>query len=253
MKRTLVIVFSVLFLLTACNNSTTGNADKTYTVATDVNFKPFEFKDPETGEMKGFDIDLIRAIAEEAGFEVEFETMQFDGILTGLKAGRFPIGIAGISITEERKKSIDFSDPYYDSGLILMVHKDNTEIRSIADVDGKTVGTRQGSTSHDYLREHTEAEIEAFPGIVNAYLDVKNKRLDAALYDLPNVKYSIAQNGDGKLKTVGDVLQGQSYGIAFPKGSELVDDVNQALKTLKENGTYDELYKKYFGTKPPVK
>lgn len=256
MKKILSLFIAILSitLLAACGtDGTSGNGDgdkETYTVATDANFKPFEFKDPETGEMKGFDIDLMKAIADEAGFNVEFKTMQFDGLITGMQSGRYPLAIAGISITEERKKSIAFSDPYYDSGLILMVHSDNEEIKSIDDVDGKKVGVKTGSTSENYLKTNTDAEVQAFPDIINAYMDVKNGRSDASLYDLPNVKYYIQQSGEGKLKTVGDVLEGQSYGIAMPKDSELVDDVNKALKTLKENGTYDEIYEKYFGSKP---
>lgn len=244
-----VIAFPFL-LVSACGSTNSAQQTETYTVATDANFKPFEFKNPDTGEMEGFDIELIEAIAEEAGFAVEFQTMQFDGLIAGIKAGRFPMGIAGISITEERKKSIDFSDPYYDSGLILAVRQENDTIQSINDVDGKKVGTRQGSTSHTYLKENTEAQVIAFPGIVNAYMDVKSDRIDAVLYDMPNVKYFIQQQGEGELKTTGDVLQGQSYGIAFPEDSELVDDVNQALKTLKDNGTYDDLYEEYFGERP---
>lgn len=257
MKKLLTLLIAVLTisLLAACGsdsaNGDGGNSDgDTYTVATDANFKPFEYKNPDTGEMEGFDIELMRAIADEAGFNVEFKTMQFDGLITGMQSGRYPLAIAGISITEERKKSIAFSDPYYDSGLILMVNNDNDEIQSIDDVDGKTVGVKTGSTSESYLKNNTDADIKAFPDIINAYMDVKNERIDASLYDLPNVKYYIQQNGEGKLKTVGDVLEGQSYGIALPKDSDLVDEVNEGLQAVKDSGKYDEIYEKYFGSKP---
>ncbi|WP_085522346.1 transporter substrate-binding domain-containing protein [Tuberibacillus sp. Marseille-P3662] len=245
-----------LALLTACGSTKSGGDSggndemKTYKVATDANFKPFEYKNPDTGEMEGFDIELLKSIAKEAGFKVKFETMQFDGLLAGIKSGRYDIGVAGISITDERKQSIAFSDKYYDSGLTVMVPKDS-DIQSIKDVDGKAVGTRQGSTSQAYLKNNTDADIEAFPAIVNAYTNLKSGRLDAVLYDLPNVKYFIKQKGEGELKTVGKLLQGQPYGIAFPKDSKLVDDVNKALKTLKDNGTYADIYKKWFGTEPP--
>lgn len=255
MKKKLFGILTValsMFVLAACGSSETSGDMKTYTVATDANFKPFEYRNPETGKMEGFDIDLVKAVAEEVGFKVEFKTMNFDGLIAGMQSGKWPMAVAGISITEERDKTIDFSIPYYDSGLILMVEKSNTEIKSIKDLEGKLVGTRQGSTSQQYLKKHVkEAEIKAFPTIVNAYLDLKSGRLDAVLYDLPNVKYFIKKNGEGKLKTVGDVLQGQSYGIAFPEDSKLVDDVNKALKKLKKNGTYEEIYKKWFGTAPP--
>lgn len=244
MKKILTLSCTILLvvILTACGDS--------YTVATDAKFKPFEYINPDTGEMEGFDIELMEAIADEAGFEVEFKSMQFDGLITGMQSGRYPLAIAGISITEKRKESISFSDPYYDSGLILMVKSDNEEIKSIDDVDGMKVGVKTGSTSENYLKTKTKADVKAFPDIITAYRDVANGRLDAALYDLPNVKYYIQQSGEGQLKTVGDVLEGQSYGIAMPKDSDLVDDVNEALSTLKDNGTYDEIYEKYFGSKP---
>jgi glutamine transport system substrate-binding protein len=250
----LTIAMSV-FLLAACGSSDSeGDSGsetemETFTVATDANFQPFEYKNPDTGKMEGFDIELVKAIADEAGFKVEFETMEFDGLLAGITSGRYPMAVAGISITDERKKSIAFSDKYYDSGLIVMVPKDS-DIQSVEDLDGKTVGTRQGSTSQKYLKENTDADIEAFPAIVEAYNALKGGRFDAVLYDLPNVEYYISQNGEGKLKTVGDVLEGQPYGIAFPKDSDNVDMVNEALQTIKDNGTYDEIYKKWFGTEP---
>ncbi|WP_417006700.1 transporter substrate-binding domain-containing protein [Aquibacillus salsiterrae] len=231
------------------SNGSSGEDVETYTVATDANFQPFEYKNPETGEMEGFDIDLIKAVAEEAGFNVEFKTMEFDGLIASMQSGKFPIGIAGISITEKRQETIDFSDSYYDSGLILAV-PENSTIESIDDVDGLKIGARQGSTSEEYLNGNTDAEVVAYPEIVTAYMNLQKDRLDGVLYDLPNVKYYISQNAEGELKTVGDVLEGQPYGIAFPKDSDLVEPVNEALAALKENGTYDEIYKKWFGSEP---
>ncbi|WP_226036886.1 transporter substrate-binding domain-containing protein [Aquibacillus saliphilus] len=241
-------------LLVACGSESSGDSSgedmETYTVATDANFQPFEYKNPDTGEMEGFDIELIEAIADEAGFNVEFKTMDFDGLIASMQSGKFPLALAGISITEERKETIAFSDSYYDSGLILAVPEES-DIQSIDDVAGLEVGARQGSTSEAYLLESTDAEVTAYPEIVTAYMNLERDRLDAVLYDLPNVKYYIKENAQDTLKTVGDVLEGQPYGIAFPKDSDLVETVNEGLATIKENGTYDEIYKKWFGTEPP--
>ncbi|SEA20463.1 glutamine transport system substrate-binding protein [Thalassobacillus cyri] len=239
----LVIALSAL-LLAGCNS---GDAAEEYTVATDNNFVPFEFLNEDTGEMEGFDIDLIKAVADEAGFKVNIESMKFDGVVSGMQSGRFDIGIAGMTITEERKETIDFSDPYYDAGLMIAVNKDNNEIKSEDDLAGKKVGTRSGTTSEAYIKEnHPDAELVTFPGIVEAYMDLESGRLDAVMYDVPNVQYYVS-NDSAKLKTVGDILQGEKYGIAFPKDSDLVEDVNKALETLKENGTYDDIYEKWFG------
>src|SRR5690606_2354360 len=130
---------------------------------------PFEFLDEKTGEMVGFDIDLITAIAEEAGFDIVFENMEFAGIVAGVASGRYDIGIAGMTITKEREESIDFSQPYYQAGLILAVREDETEIQSVDDLAGKIVATRSGSTSEKYIMEHTEGEPLAFPEIVEMY------------------------------------------------------------------------------------
>ncbi|ALX50577.1 glutamine ABC transporter substrate-bindnig protein [Lentibacillus amyloliquefaciens] len=215
-------------------------------VATDSSFVPFEFK--EDGEYVGFDIDLINAIADEAGFDIELEVTNFDGIIPGLQTGSFDIAIAGISITEERAEKIDYSDPYYESGLAIGVPEENEDIQGIEDLEGKTIATRLGSTSASYIEENIDnADPSQFEQLDQAYLAVENGSADAVLYDAPNVNYYIQTTGDG-LKVVGDLYQAEDYGIAISKGQEeLVTAINDALATLKENGTYDEIYAKWFG------
>ncbi|WP_054708348.1 transporter substrate-binding domain-containing protein [Bacillus sp. JCM 19041] len=252
-----------LLVLAACGSDTTsgdeggetggetGGDVVTYEVATDNNFVPFEFIDIETNELIGFDIDLMNAIAEEAGFEVNFHQMDFSGALSGIEQGSYDAAINGMSITEERKENIDFSDPYYESGLVLAVAEDNDTIQSIDDLDSSTtVSTRLSSTSQTYLDENTDAEVDAYPEITEAYQALITGHVDAALYDMPNVQYFIQQQGEGSMKVVGDLLTGEDYGIAFPKGSDLVEPVNEALATLMENGTYGDIYEEYFGERP---
>lgn len=223
---------------------------KVYTVATDNNYQPFEFWDEETGEMVGFDIDLIKALAEEVGIEIVIEDMEFDGVVAGIASARYDIGIAGMTITEERSKSIDFSIPYYQAGLMLAVRADETEIKSVDDLAGKTVATRSGTTSETYIVEKTEAEPMVFPNIVEAYQTLISGRADAAMYDVPNVLYYIQTDAQGRMKAVGDILQGEEYGIAFPKGSELRPKFDEALQKLMDNGTYGDIYEKWFGERP---
>lgn len=270
MKRKLLmaLLFSlVLGLLAACGGSDDaddgsasddGDATKgdeqeekeVYTVATDNGYVPFEYIDEDSGDLVGFDIDLVSALAEEVGIEIEFETLEFDGIVAGIGSGRFDIAIAGMTITDERKESIDFTQSYYEAGLILAVQDGNDEIKSIDDVDGKTIATRTGSTSQQYLTDNTDAEIEAFPAIIEAYQNVLAGRADAVLYDLPNVLYYSEKDADGELVTVGEKLTGEDYGIGFTKGSDLRDKFDDALTTIKENGTYDDIYEEWFGERP---
>ncbi|WP_084405880.1 transporter substrate-binding domain-containing protein [Alteribacter aurantiacus] len=231
-------------------NGDTEEERPTYTVATDTNYVPFEFLNTETGEMEGFDIDLINAIADRVGFDINLETVEFDGIVSGMGTGRYDIGIAGMTITEERAENFDFSDPYYDAGLILAVRADEEEIQSIEDVDDRPVATRAATTSYDYLEENTDAQIQTFPDIVNAYQDLTAGRVDAVIYDLPNVLYYIDTEALGDMKTVGDTLTGEQYGIAFPKDSELVEQVNEALAEMMEDGEYGDIYEEWFGERP---
>ena len=141
--------------LSACSSGSDDEdapLEDSYTYATDTSFVPFEFK--KDGKYVGFDIDLITAVADEAGFELKQEVTNFDGIIPGLQTGSFDLAVAGISITDERKQTIDFSDPYYKSGLILGVPTDNDDIKSIDDLDGKIVGVQQGTTGEAYATEN---------------------------------------------------------------------------------------------------
>ncbi|WP_067725946.1 glutamine ABC transporter substrate-binding protein [Oceanobacillus damuensis] len=246
-----LLSFMLILILAACgtNNEATGSEElaDTYTVVSDTSFVPFEFMDD--GEYVGFDIDLIHAIADEAGFEIDMETTNFDGIIPGLQTGQFDIAIAGISITEDRKKQIDYSDPYYESGLAIGVAADNEDINGIEDLEGKTIATRLGSTSASYIEDNIEnAEANQYEQLDQAYLAVENGSADAILYDAPNVNYYIQTQGEGSLKVVGDLYQAEDYGIAITKGEEaLVEAINEALAELRENGTYDDIYAKWFG------
>ncbi|HLR75401.1 MAG TPA: transporter substrate-binding domain-containing protein [Virgibacillus sp.] len=250
---TLFVSLIMVIGLAACgeDDEASGNGEAAlkdeYTVVSDTSFVPFEFK--EDGEYVGFDIDLIHAVADEAGFKINFETTNFDGIIPGLQTGQFDIAIAGIGITEERAEKIDYSDPYYESGLRLAVAKDNDSINGIEDLDGKTVATRLGSTSAAFIDENIEgAEANQYEQLDQAYLAVENGSVDAILYDAPNVAYYIQTEGEDSLKMVGDLYQAENYGIAISKGNdELVEAINEALETLEENGTYDDIYTKWFG------
>ncbi|SEC23999.1 amino acid ABC transporter substrate-binding protein, PAAT family [Paramicrobacterium humi] len=240
--------------LTACSGDSGADADAplddTYVVATDTSFVPFEFKDG--GDYVGFDIDLINAVADEAGFKIDLKTTNFDGIIPGLQTGTFDIAIAGITITDERAKKIDFSDPYYKSGLRIGVPVDNTDIKGVDDLAGKNVATRLGSTSAEYIEKNIpDATPKTFEQLDQAYLAVESGSADAVLYDAPNVAYYIQTKGEDSLKMVGELMEAQDYGIAIAQGNaNLVKAIDDALATLKDDGTYDELYKKWFGEAP---
>ncbi|RCV90601.1 transporter substrate-binding domain-containing protein [Billgrantia montanilacus] len=221
-------------------------------VVTDPSFVPFEMLDPDTGEMIGFDMDIINEVADRAGFEVDLTTMEFAGIIPAVQTGSQEIAIAGVTITEERAEIVDFSDPYYDSGLQIIVRAENDSVETIEDLEGLSVATRIGSTSYDFLQETLgdSADITPYPGNSDMYMALLGRNVDAAFYDAPNVSYFSQTRGEGRTKVVGPLYEGQQYGIVFHKGSQWVEPVNEALAEMQEDGTYDEIYQKWFGEAP---
>ncbi|MCC5991831.1 MAG: glutamine ABC transporter substrate-binding protein GlnH [Rhodobacteraceae bacterium] len=223
-------------------------ADK-LVVATDTAFVPFEFM--QDGEYVGFDIDMWNMIAEELELEFDLRPMDFGGIIPGLQTGQIDVALAGITIRADRAEVIDFSDGYYDSGFLIMVPIDS-DIQGADDLAGKTLAVRTGTSAADYARDNfTDTELRLFPNIDNAYLELRTGRVDAAMHDTPNVLYYIATAGDGQVKAVGEQMMAHQYGIGFPKGSDLVEPVNQVLANMRADGRYDEIYMKWFGTTPP--
>lgn len=220
-------------------------------VATDTAFVPFEFKDGD--HYTGFDIEMWDAIAKELGVTYELRPMDFAGIIPALQTGQVDVALAGITIKPERQKVIDFSDGYYDSGLMLMVPADS-EITGFEGLAGKKLAVKTGTSSSDYAEENfKDTEIRKFPNIDNAYLELRTGGVDAAMHDTPNVLYYIATAGGGAVKAVGAQMMAHQYGIGFPKGSELTSKVNAVLAEMKADGRYDAIYEKWFGTKPPAK
>lgn len=220
-------------------------------VAHDTNFKPFEFKD-ETGKYTGFDIELWEALAKEAGIEYKLQPMDFNGIIPGLQTGNVDVAIAAMTITPERAAVVDFSDPYYNTGIMLAVRtEDADKYKSLDDLAGKVIATKTGTSSADYLRNtFTKAkEVKLFPNNDGMYFELRSKGAEAAFFD-ESVVRDFAQASDGAVVVVGPLYEGQAYGIGFAKGSPHVAVVNKALATMKASGAYNALYKKWFGAEP---
>ena len=218
-------------------------------MAVDTTFVPFEFKQGD--KYVGFDIDLWDAVAKELKLDYKLQPMDFNGILLALQTKNVDVALAGITIKDERKKAIDFSDGYYDSGFMLMVPADSA-IKGAADLKGKSLAVKTGTSAADYAKANfAGTQLRQFPNIDNAYLELQTGRVDAAMHDTPNVLYFIATAGKGKVKAVGTQMMAHQYGIGFPKGSPLVAKVNGALAKIKSDGRYGAIYKKWFGTEPP--
>lgn len=244
MKSVLKISLAALALTFAVVSQAT---EKKLIVATDTAFVPFEFKQGDN--YVGFDVDLWAAIAKELHLDYTLKPMDFSGIIPALQTHNVDLALAGISITPERQKAIDFSDGYYKSGLLVMVQASNNDIKDVNDLNGKVVAVKSGTGSVDYAKNHIKTKaLRQFPNVDSVYMELGTGRADAVLHDTPNILYFIKTAGNGRFKAVGSSLEAQEYGIAFPKGSDaLREKVNAALKTLHENGTYDQIYKKWFG------
>ena len=245
MKRSVLFAFLALML---CASSVSA---KKLIVATDTNFPPFEFKDPATGKHTGFDVELWDALAKEMCAEYELQPMDFNGIIPGLQSGQLDVGIAGMTIKPERAEVVDFSDPYYNAGLLILVKADNTDITDVKSLAGKVVSTKLGTTSEDFSKKEAGAkEVKLFPNNDAMFMELLSGGADAVIFDSPVISDFMRTVGKGQVMVVGPLYMGQSYGIGFPKGSDLVAKTNEALSALKERGAYRELYIKWFGTEP---
>jgi len=246
MKRLFSLVIATMLALTFCGNLFAAEL----VVATDTNFPPFEFKD-KTGKHTGFDVELWDALAKKIGAEYKLQPMDFNGIIPGLQTGQIDVGIAGMTIKPERAEVVDFSDPYYNAGLLILVRIDDNSINDVKDLKGKVVSTKLGTTSADFAKAETGAsDVRLFPNNDAMFLELLSGGADAAIFDSPVIAEFMRTAGKGQVKVAGPLYMGQSYGIAFPKGSEIVVKVNAALKELRADGTYLALYRKWFNTDP---
>ena len=220
------------------------------TVASNIAYPPFEYS-PKGGP-KGFDIDLMNEIGKRAGFEVEYENVRFDSILRGLDTDLFNAAISAMSITKEREQQIDFSDPYFNADQALLVASDS-EVQSIDDLAEAPVGVQAGSTgqikAEDLLDDEQIGEIMPYRTIGDAFVALEVGKVEGVIYDLSAAHRKIVESG-GEIRFVEPISTGEQYGIAFPKDSPLVDPVNRALAEIKDDGTYEKLYKKWIGMPP---
>lgn len=245
----LVMAVAMILSLAACSSGTktTSNDAKKFVIATDTTFKPFEYEN-DKGERVGIDIDLLAAIAKDQGFEYELKAVGFDAALGEVSSGQADGMIAGMSITDERKKTFDFSDPYFDSGVVMAVSSSNSAINSYADLKGQKVAVKngtEGATFAESIKDQYGFTTVSFPDSANMYEDVKAGNSVALFEDYPVVGDAIA--GGVPLKMVTDMEKGSSYGFAVKKGdnAELIKMFNAGLTNLKANGEYQKILDTY--------
>jgi ABC-type amino acid transport substrate-binding protein len=257
-KRVLPLFFlaaALVTVLAACGGGGGGGGSDSggedVTVASDIAYPPFEFE--RDGEPVGFDIDLMNEIGKRAGFTPEYQNVTFDGIIGGLANNQYDAVISAMTITEERAERVDFSDPYFNADQSLLVPSDS-DIGAVEEIGDATVGVQIGTTGEIKAKQFEErgditGEVRTFDTIEDAFAALNNGQIDAIINDLP-VSQDEVNSSDGGLEIVQIIPTGEQYGIAFPKDSDLRQDVNQALAEIKEDGTYEEIYKKWIGRAP---
>lgn len=234
----LVLILSLGFAAMAC-------AD--YTVGTNPEFPPFEYMD-DNGEVAGIDVDIINAVMAivDPGAKVDIEVMAFDALIPSLTTGKIDIAIAGMSATDERRVSVDFTDAYFKATQAILVAADNEEIKTVDDLAGKKIGVQMGTTGDLYVTDNVDAAaVDRYDKGLDAVQDVVAGRLDAVVIDNAPAA-AFVQSTEGKTKVVAAIETDEVYAIALPKGSdELCAAMNEALAQLTADGTIDAIVTKF--------
>ena len=256
MKKLIALMMAalMLFAVAGCAQQTQKEAADNQTgqqtqkkevlvMGTNAEFPPFEYK--ENNEIVGFDIEIAKIIAEELGMELKIEDMVFDGLLPALQSGKVDFVIAGMTVDEERKKNVDFSESYFNASQVVIVKKEGSAVKSKDDLSGKKVGVQIGTTGDAYLTEnHPDVEVVRFQKGADAIMELKNGKCDAVVIDANPAKVFVEKNSD--LTLLEEQLTEEEYAIAVKKGSELKAQIDEILQKIKSDGRYDEIYAKYF-------
>lgn len=243
----LVICLSCV-VLSGC--SVNLSAGKTLRVATEPAFPPFEFQG-QGGELQGFSIDLMNAIATSANFKVNFQSLPFDGIIPALQAKTVDAAISSMTITAERAKTVAFSRPYFKAGLAIAIRENNPEITGFDRLNNKKIAVQIGTTGAEKAKSIPGAEIRSFDSAPLALQELLNGNVDAVINDAPVTLYAINTGNLKGIKVVEQLLTEEYYGIATAQNSPNLSLINNGLDTVLKNGTYAQIYQKWFKATPP--
>ena len=242
MKKVIFMLLG-LVLIGAGLASCGGGASTKVRVATDATWPPFESVNDQTKQIEGFDIDFMNAVAAKENLNIEYINVAFDPLLAGMAQGTYDAAISSITITEDRKKDMLFSDPYYAAGQIVVVLKSNTTVNSKNDLTG-SVGAQLGTTGAMEVQKITTATLKTYDDIGLAFQDLMNGQITAVVCDNPVAVQYVNQNPD-KLKLAGTVFTNEYYGIVFRKGDVSVKKVNEILSSLRIKGILTDLKQKW--------
>ena len=233
----------LISLLAACGSSGKTIEDikssGKLVIATSPDFPPFEYL--EDGQVAGIEVDILSAVAEKLGVELQIEQMDFDSVIPGVQAGKFDVGVSGITANEKRKKNVDFSHAYFLASQAIVVNQDSP-VSSKEDLAGKKISVQTGTTAEDYCMQ-SGYEVLAFTANNDAAAALTAGKVDAWVVDNEVALVLAEQN---HLKVLEEAMTSEAYAFAFPKMSDsFVKAFNEVLDTMLEDGTVEEIFKKY--------
>ncbi len=255
MKRAFHLVMALLtvsIFVGGCAGKETADAvkskpaEKVLRIGIETNYAPFEFKKKNSDEIIGYDVDLIKAVCKRLGYTPKFVNTSLAAMIPAMEADKLDIAVGAFTISEERKQRVDFSTPYFQSGLVIYVGKDRTDINSLKDLEGKRIAVQIGSTGEAVARSIKGAKVYTFNTIAGTNMEIKSDKVDAGISDLPSVEYFLVNGGDRYCKIVGERLTSEEYGIMVKKNSPLLNPINNALTEIKKDGEQAVIHAKWF-------
>ena len=253
MMITGVLAIGVVALLGGCGSQGGDQAQKgnTLKVGTNATFVPFEFKKEGSEELQGFDIEVATEIAKRTGKTIEFKNVPFDALVPALDNGEIDLAASGMTITKARMEKVGFSMPYYESGMAVVV-KETSSIKGLNDLSGKTIAVQMGTTGADLASKINGAIVKNFDHTSDALLELNNGGVEGALIDLPVAQYYAANHADQHLQVIAYPNTKEYFGLAMnKKNKDLIESVNKALTEMKQDGTLNKMYQKWFKTDMP--
>ena len=254
LSLTLLCAFMVVLAGCGSSDDSSGEEKKTLKVLTNAAYAPMEYMDKDN--VVGFDVDFIKAVAEEAGYELDIKHIGWDPLFVEMESKNADVAISSITIREDRLKKFEFSVPYYRSTNKILVSEDS-DVKSADDLKDKVISVQQGTTG-DFIATDllgkTSTKVKRFEENTLAIMELIQNGADAVIADMPVLEAYAKSNPDEKLKVVTDEsFDAEYYGVMFPKGNtELQKEFNEAINTLFENGTYEKIYEEWFGNKPDI-
>lgn len=239
----LVFALCFCFIFVGCGDKKDKkNDDNKIIMVTNAEFPPYEYKDKN--DFKGIDIEIANLIAEKMGKELEILDVEFDSIIPAIVSNKADIALAALTVTEDRKENVNFSDSYFETSQNILVRY-GSDISKVSDLKGKKIGVQTGNIADiNYTEEFGEENIERFNKHVDAVEALKNKKIDAVVLDNEPAKFFASENDE--IVMLNDVCKGEEYAIAINKDNQdLLDEINNILAETKKSGELDEIIKKY--------